>query len=154
MPQSYAPEFRKKIVRLYEEEGRTSTGGEGCHINSYKLFLRKYEILPWQIRSTGLWLGIIEKIAKKNKANAKNQTLCPMENDRNRMSPTESILWEPDRGNTGEQAFWTRVGSPGSCRYQRERRHGLNAGGTADFEFVPEYIFYILRVFCFCRRKG
>lgn len=41
MPQSYAPEFRKKIVRLYEEEGRTSTGGEGCHKKLVQTFFKK-----------------------------------------------------------------------------------------------------------------
>ena len=56
MPQSYAPEFRKKIVRLHEEEGRT-----------YKSITAEYGV-RWLLRRLGICPNAYYNYLKKRKA--------------------------------------------------------------------------------------
>ena len=54
MPQSYTPEFKKKIVRLHEEEGRT-----------YKSITAEYEELAdLQASFPTVWGQYIEKLSE------------------------------------------------------------------------------------------
>ena len=48
MPQNYTPEFKKKIVRLHEEEGRTykSMPDKPGNKRRIRLYERKIERLP------------------------------------------------------------------------------------------------------------